>query len=192
MAEKFDIEKYKLDNPGYSDEFYEQVKSNKEGGNPYSIFYSLFKKKEKEDVPKYDTKLPEIKITKETAEKVIKKAINSDDQPSLKDLATTADLKLKAEEDPKTKGLVDALIFATGGPLPDFSNKTKTEIADNLAANDLNIYKVSDTKFININTGENIYQNIGKNQLTRQAMNGLLEAGYSMGQLLTIPIDLIK
>jgi len=146
--------------------------------------------KEKEDVPKFDTKLPEVKITAATAEKVIKKAINSDDQPSLKDLATTADLKLKAEEDPKTKGLVDALIFATGGPLPDFSNKTKTEIADNLAANDLNIYKVSDTKFININTGENIYQNIGKNQLTSQAMNGLLEAGYSLGQMLTIPIDL--
>ena len=146
--------------------------------------------KEKEDVPKFDTKLPEVKITAATAEKVIKKAINSDDQPSLKDLATTADLKLKAEEDPKTKGLVDALIFATGGPLPDFSNKTKTEIADNLAANDLNIYKVSDTKFININTGENIYQNIGKNQLTSQAMNGLLEAGYSLGQMLTIAIDL--
>ena len=89
MAEKFDIEQYKLDNPGYSEEFYEQVKSNKEGGNPYSIFSSLFKKKEKEDVPKYDTKLPEIKITKETAEKVIKKAINSDDQPDLKDLVKT-------------------------------------------------------------------------------------------------------
>jgi len=103
MAEKFDIEKYKLDNPGYSDEFYEQVKSNKEGGNPYSIFSSIFKKKEKEDVPKYDTKLPEVKITAETAEKVIKKAINSDDQPSLKDLATTADLKLKAKEDPTSK-----------------------------------------------------------------------------------------
>ena len=190
MAEKFDIEKYKLDNPGYSDEFYEQVKSNKEGGNPYSIFSSIFKKKEKEDVPKYNTKLPEVKITAETAEKVIKKAINSDDQPSLKDLATTADLKLKAKEDPKTKGLVDALIFATGGPLPKFSNKTKTQIANDLAANDLNIYKVSDTKFININTGENIYQNIGKNQLTSQAMNGLLEAGYSLGQMLTIPIDL--
>jgi len=190
MAEKFDIEQYKLDNPGYSEEFYEQVKSNKEGGNPYSIFSSLFKKKEKEDVPKYDTKLPEVKITKETAEKVIKKAINTDNQPDLKDLVKTADLKLKAEEDPKTKGLVDALIFATGGPLPEYSNKIKTEIANNLAANDLNIYKVSDTKFININTGENIYQNIGKNQLTSQAMNGLLEAGYSFGQMITIPIDL--
>ena len=146
--------------------------------------------KEKEDVPKFDTKLPEVKITAATAEKVIKKAINSDDQPSLKDLATTADLKLKAEENPETAGWVKSLIFATGGQRPEISSKKKTEIANDLALNDLNIYKVSDTKFININTGENIYQNIGKNQLTSQAMNGLLEAGYSMGQLLTIPIDL--
>ncbi len=93
MAKKFDIKKYKRDNQEYSDEFYEQVKSKKEGGNPKSIFSSIFKKKEKEDVPKYDTKLPEVKITAETAEKVIKKAIKSDDQPSLKELATTADLK---------------------------------------------------------------------------------------------------
>ena len=40
--------------------------------------------KEKEDVPKFDTKLPEVKITAATAEKVIKKAINSDDQPEFK------------------------------------------------------------------------------------------------------------
>lgn len=146
--------------------------------------------KEKEDVPKFDTKLPEIKITKETAEKVIKKAINSDDQPDLKDLVKTADLKLKAEENPETAGWVKSLIFATGGQRPEISSKKKTEIANDLALNDLNIYKVSDTKFININTGENIYQNIGKNQLTSQAMNGLLEAGYSFGQMLTIPIDL--
>jgi len=146
--------------------------------------------KEKEDVPKFDTKLPEVKITAATAEKVIKKAINSDDQPSLKDLATTADLKLKAEENPETAGWVKSLIFATGGQKPEISNKKKTEIANDLALNDLNIYKVSDTKFININTGENIYQNIGKNQLTSQAMNGLLEAGYSFGQMITIPIDL--
>jgi len=107
--------------------------------------------KEKEDVPKFDTKLPEVKITAATAEKVIKKAINSDDQPSLKDLATTADLKLKAEENPETAGWVKSLIFATGGQKPEISNKKKTEIANDLALNDLNIYKVSDTKFININ-----------------------------------------
>ena len=74
--------------------------------------------------------------------------------------------------------------------LPGFSDITKTQIADQLAANDLNIMKISDTKYININTGENIYQDIGKNRLTAQAMNGLLEAGYSMGQLLTIPLDI--
>jgi len=189
MAEQFDIESYKLENPGYSDTFYEQVKSNKEGGNPFSIYSKLFKRKEKEDVPKYDTKLPEVKINSNTVEKIVKKVV-SNDQPSLKDLAQTADLKIKAEENAETKGWVKSLIFATGGPLPNYSNKLKTEIANDLAANDLNIFKVSDTKFINISTGENIYQNIGKNTLTSQAMNGLLEAGYSFGQMLTIPIDL--
>ena len=148
--------------------------------------------KEKEDVPKFDTKLPEVKITAATAEKVIKKAINSDDQPDLKDLVKTADIKLKAEENPETAGWVKALMFATGAPTSEtlYDDKVKTQIANDLALNDLNIYKVNDKKFINISTGENIYQNIGKNQLTSQAMNGLLEAGYSMGQLLTIPIDL--
>ena len=41
------------------------------------------------------------------AEKVIKKAINSDNQPSLKDLATTADIKLKAEENLSQVYIVD-------------------------------------------------------------------------------------
>ena len=153
-------------------------------------FKDLFK--EKEDVPKFDTKLPEVKITAATAEKVIKKAINSDDQPSLKDLATTADLKLKAEENPQTAGWVKALMFATGAPSSEslYDDKFKTQIANDLALNDLNIYKVNDKKFIDISTGENIYQNIGKNKLTSSAMNGLLEAGYSFGQMITIPIDL--
>ena len=76
----------------------------------------LFKKKE--DEPKFEgTKLPEVKITAETAEKAIKKAINSDNQPDIKDLVKTADLKLKAEENPETAGWVKALIFATGGPV---------------------------------------------------------------------------
>ena len=146
--------------------------------------------KEKEDEPKFDTKLPEIKITKETAEKVIKKAINSNDQPSLKDLATTADLKLKAEENPETAGWVKSLIFATGGQVPEIGSKKKTEIANDLAFNNDNIIKINNKTYVNTDTGENIYQNIGKTQLTSQAINGLLEAGYSIGQLLTIPVDL--
>ena len=43
MAEKFDIEQYKLDNPGYSEEFYEQVKSNKEVINPNIIVVPMLK-----------------------------------------------------------------------------------------------------------------------------------------------------
>ena len=146
--------------------------------------------KEKEDVAKYETEIPKIKLSSEAVEKVIKKVVSSDEQPTLKDLVRTADLKLKAEENPETKGWVQSLIFATGGPKPDISDTTKTEIAENLAANDLNIFKVSDTKFIDTRTDKNIYQDIGKNRLTSAAMNGLLEAGYSFGQMLTIPIDL--
>ena len=81
--------------------------------------------KEKEDISKYSTELPEIKITSKTAEKVIKKVINSDNQPSLKDLVTTADLKLKAEKNPETAGWVKSLIFATGGNIPEISNEKK-------------------------------------------------------------------
>ena len=82
----------------------------------------------KEDEPKYSTELPEIKITAETAEKAIKKAINSDNQPDIKDLVRTADLKLKAEENPETAGWVKSLIFATGGSIPEISNKKKKKI----------------------------------------------------------------
>ena len=146
--------------------------------------------KEKEDTPKYDPKLPEIIITAETAEKAIKKSINSENQPSLKDLAKTADLKIKAEKNPKTSGWVKSLIFATGGQIPEIGNEKKTEIANDLAFNNDNIIKINNKTFVNTDTGQNIYQNIGKTQLTSQAMNGLLEAGYSFGQMLTIPIDL--
>ena len=206
MAEKLPpYEEWKLDNPGYSKTYYDQLKHIEEGGSPYtgpaSIFSNvakLFKrdKKVEEDVPKYDTKLPEVKLTTKDADKIIKKVV-SNETPDLKELVKTADLKLEAQENPKSQGWVNALIFATGGPLsmredslPGFSDITKTKIADQLAANDLNIMKISDTKYININTGENIYQDIGKNRLTSQAMNGLLEAGYSLGQLVTIPLDL--
>ena len=68
--------------------------------------------------------------------------------------------------------------------IPEASNKKKTEIANDLALNDLNILKLVTQNLLILNTGENIYQNIGKNQLTSQAMNGLLEAGYSFGQMI--------
>ena len=206
-VENYDsYEEFKLDHPGYSEEFYNQVKSNKEGGNPYKIFSSIadvFKKNKatvKEDTPKYDNKLPEIKITNKEADKIIKKVV-SDKSPDLKELVKTANIKLEAQEDPKTSGFTNALIFATGGPLSvredsqplsmaGFSDKKKTEIADQLMLVNANIVKINDTTYIDTATGNNIYQDIGKNRLTSMAMNGLLEAGYSMGQLLTIPLDL--
>ena len=103
----------------------------------------LFKKKEiveKEEVPKYaDTPIKKIKLSTSTVDKVIKKVVSDNDQPTASQLVKTADLKLKAENDPKTAPWVKSLIYATGGDVPEISNKKKTEIANGLAANNLNI-----------------------------------------------------
>ena len=152
MAEKLpSYEEWKLDNPGYSKTYYDQLKHIEEGGNPYTGPISLFSniaklfkrdKKVEEDIPKYDNKLPEVKLTTKDADKIIKKVV-SEDTPDLKDLVKTADIKLEAQENPKTIGFTNALIFATGGPLSvredsqplsmaGFSDKKKTEIADQL------------------------------------------------------------
>ena len=167
MAEQLPpYEEWKLDNPGYSKEFYDQVKKNREGGNPYSIFSSIadvFKKNKataKEDTPKYENKLPEVKLTTKDADKIIKKVV-SDDTPDLKELVKTADLKLEAQENPETKGWVNALIFATGGPLSvrddnlplsyaGCTDKKKTEIADELMLVNANIVKINDLSLIHI------------------------------------------
>tara|TARA_R110000787_G_scaffold83226_1_gene179417 strand:- start:4 stop:4578 length:4575 start_codon:yes stop_codon:yes gene_type:complete len=147
--------------------------------------------KEKETVAKFVEEGPKkISISKEGVKKVIQNVLGDNTQPDLKDLVRTADLKLKAIENPETAPWVNSLIFATGGTTPDLTNQTKTEIANGLALNDLNIIKVSNTNYIDTSTGNNIYQDIGKNRLTSQAMNGLLEAGYSFGQMVTIPLDL--
>tara|TARA_Y100001963_G_scaffold49976_1_gene70005 strand:+ start:8651 stop:13318 length:4668 start_codon:yes stop_codon:yes gene_type:complete len=210
MAEKLpSYEEWKIDNPGKSKTFYDQLKHLEEGGSPWtgpaSLFSNvakLFKKDKKveEETPKYSQELPEIKLTTKDADKIIKKVI-SEETPDLKDLVKTADIKLEAQENPKTIGFTNALIFATGGPLSvrddnlplsyaGFSEKTKTQIADELMLVNANIIKINDTTYVDTTTGQNIYQDIGKNRLTSQAMNGLLEAGYSFGQMLTIPLDL--
>ena len=210
MAEQLPpYEEWKLENPGYSKTYYDQLKHIEEGGSPYTGPASLFSnvaklfkrdKTVKEDTPKYDNKLPEVKLTTKDADKIIKKVVLNE-TPDLKELVKTADIKIKAEENPETMGWVNALIFATGGPLSvrddnlplsyaGFSDKKKTEIADELMLVNANIVKINDTTYVDTNTGQNIYQDIGKNRLTAQAMNGLLEAGYSFGQMLTIPIDL--
>ena len=139
MAEKLPpYEEWKLENPGSSKEFYDQVKKNQELDfslkSIVSIYTDIFKSaksnyqtnkrrneliednERKEDFPKYDTKLPEIKLTTKEADKIIKKVV-SEDTPDLKDLVKTADIKLEAQENPKTSGFTNALIFATGGPL---------------------------------------------------------------------------
>lgn len=142
----------------------------------------------KETVPKYEEN--QIKLSKKAVKKIVKKVVGNSDEPTLKDLAQTANLKLKAEENPETAGWVKSLIFATGGATPEIGNEKKTEIANDLAFNNKNIIKINNTTYIDTTTGTNIYQDIGKNRMTSMAMNGLLEAGYSFGQMATIPFDL--
>ena len=112
MAEQLPpYEEWKLDNPGYSKTYYDQLKHIEEGGSPYlgpaSLFSNiakLFKRdkvKVEEDTPKYDKKLPEIKLTSKDADEIIKKVV-SNDQPDLKELVKTAELKIEAQEKPKT------------------------------------------------------------------------------------------
>jgi hypothetical protein len=145
----------------------------------------------KETVPKYEeNQIKKIKLSKNAVEKIVKKVVGNSNEPTLKDLAQTADLKLKAEENPETSGWVKSLIFATGGATPEIGNEKKTEIANDLAFNNKNIIKVNNTTYVDTTTGTNIYQEIGKNRMTSMAMNGLLEAGYSFGQMVTIPLDL--
>ena len=85
MAEQLPpYEEWKLENPGYSKTYYDQLKHIEEGGSPYTGPASLFSnvaklfkrdKTVKEDTPKYDNKLPEVKLTTKDADKIIKKVV---------------------------------------------------------------------------------------------------------------------
>ncbi len=86
--------------------------------------------------------------------------------------------------------------FLAGPATPLFNfilKETNLESSKKLAEQERlknpDIIKISDTKYINTTTGKNIIKS-GSNELTEQAFNGLLEAGYSLGQLITIPLDL--
>ena len=74
-------------------------------------------------------------------------------------------LKNKFEKDKQTSPWGDYLSFATGGPTGVLLKKdVKTKIADKLVAENPNIIKISDTKYINTETNVNEYNEIGKNK----------------------------
>lgn len=73
--------------------------------------------------------------------------------------------------------------------LKETNLESSKQLAEKEKEKNSNIIKVSDTKYIDTTTGKNIIKS-GSNELTEQAVNGLLEAGYSFGQLITIPLDL--
>jgi hypothetical protein len=73
--------------------------------------------------------------------------------------------------------------------LKETNLESSKKLAEQERLKNPDIIKISDTKYINTTTGKNIIKS-GSNELTEQAFNGLLEAGYSLGQLITIPLDL--
>ncbi len=136
-----------------------------------------------EDKSVYDVE--EVVLNQGDINQLVKLAVAEDKEP-----ADAIKLKDKFKKDKQTSPWVDYLSFATGAPTGVLFNKdVKTQIANKLVAENPNIIKISDTKYINTETGVNEYNEIGKNKFAEQAINGVLEAGYSFGQLITMGSD---
>tara|TARA_X000001382_G_scaffold32489_1_gene21319 strand:+ start:1867 stop:6405 length:4539 start_codon:yes stop_codon:yes gene_type:complete len=145
--------------------------------------------KQEEEIPKFvEGDLPIKEVSKDTIKEVIKRVSTEQSIPELEDnLVKTANLKVKFEEDKKTNPWVNSLIVATGGPV--ISDEARTQIGNKLIASNSNIIKINDKTFIDTATNKNVFRELGSNRITEQAMNGVLEAGYSMGQLVTMGSD---
>jgi hypothetical protein len=72
----------------------------------------------------------------------------------------------------------------------EFVEENKKQRAEKKFADNPDVIKVNSTTYIDVKTGENLYAGIGKSEIIDQALSGLLEAGYSFGQLITLPVDL--
>ena len=127
----------------------------------------------------------EVVLNQGDINELVKLAVAEDKEP-----ADSIKLKEKFEKDKSTSPWVDYLAFAAGAPMETLYNKNvKTQIADKLVAENPKIIKISDTKYVNTETGVNEYNEIGRNKFAEQAINGALEAGYSFGQLITMGTD---
>ena len=136
-----------------------------------------------EDKSVYDVQ--EVVLNQGDINELVKLAVAEDKEP-----ADSIKLKEKFEKDKQTSPWIDYLSFASGAPTSVLYNKNvKTQIANKLVAENPNVIKISDTKYINTETGVNEYNEIGKNKFAEQAINGALEAGYSFGQLITMGTD---
>lgn len=72
----------------------------------------------------------------------------------------------------------------------EFVEENKKQRAEKKFADNPDVIRVNSTTYIDVKTGENLYAGIGKSEIVDQALSGLLEAGYSFGQLITLPVDL--
>ena len=100
---------------------------------------------------------------------------------------------LNPEETPKaltevvSKPMKYGLFFDTAN---EFLEENKKQRAEEKFASEPNVIKVNSTTYIDTTTGKNLYASFGKNEIVDQALSGLLESGYSFGQLITLPLDL--
>jgi hypothetical protein len=100
---------------------------------------------------------------------------------------------LNPEEKPKalaetvSKPIKYGLFFDTAN---EFLEENKKQLAEKKFANEPDVIKVNSTTYIDTTTGKNLYASFGKNEIVDQALSGLLESGYSFGQLITLPLDL--
>jgi hypothetical protein len=100
---------------------------------------------------------------------------------------------LNPEETPKaltevvSKPMKYGLFFDTAN---EFLEENKKQAAEKKFANEPDVIKVNSTTYIDTTTGKNLYASFGNNEIVDQALSGLLESGYSFGQLITLPLDL--
>lgn len=102
---------------------------------------------------------------------------------------------LNPEEKPKaltevvSKPMKYGLFFDTTN---EFLEENKKQAAEKKFANEPDVIKVNSTTYIDTTTGKNLYASFGKNEIVDQALSGLLESGYSFGQLFSIPLDIVS
>ena len=100
---------------------------------------------------------------------------------------------LNPEETPKaltevvSKPMKYGLFFDTAN---EFLEENKKQRAEEKFASEPDVIKVNSTTYIDTTTGKNLYASFGNNEIVDQALSGLLESGYSVGEFITLPLDL--
>jgi hypothetical protein len=130
----------------------------------------------REEISPYETEIKKEKLTVDDLTSGLKNYLNPDLEKNQR----------KIQKDIKTN---DALAFwGTGYQFDNF--RLSKELAEKEKEKNPNIIKINETKYIDTTTGKNIFMGTGNDALTEQVASGLLEAGYSFGQLITLPLDL--